>query len=128
MQEKPFTAKMTLKHKIALELESFHPELNLSRLYWSVWYNTRPNGGFRLTNFGYKSLVNDLNLKNWEIKFKNKQPITSGDLVKLDRYIRIPYFLYKDSIVIFDGNIASQLILYDGDIHQFLKAQSIGND
>lgn len=128
MQEKLFTAKMDLKHKIAAELQPFHHELNLSKLYWNIWYNTRPNGGFRLTSFGYTSLVNDLDLQSWEVKFKNKKPITSWEIVKLDRYIRVPYYLYKESIVIFDSNIASQLILYDGDIQQFLHAQSIGKN
>lgn len=88
-----------------------------------AWYqNIRGSGGLRLTNTGYKILL-DLNIENWAIPVDNIKHCTQLPvLLDLDRKMKYPYYIdfRQKSVIMFSSKEAMLTTLY-GDLQNFLK-------
>lgn len=98
-------------------------------LYNIMWKNTSLSGGFALTSVGVDYLVEVLKLKHWAIDVDVTQ-VTSSDILLLERYMLTPFYLTKLDgrtksrvLIVFDEQIATQIILYGGNLRHFLQAQ-----
>jgi hypothetical protein len=83
------------------------------------FYNIRPDGGLRLTDFGFKYITLKAELKSYKIDFPKDFSITPQVLVWLDNYIQSPYYLTKKNITVFKETSAFELYLFSGDIRKY---------
>ena len=87
--------------------------------FHSWWYNTRDNGGMRLTSTGFQ-LMKRLKFEYWEFEFpegfaqKNKRVILG-----LDRKLEWPYYYGKKRIAFF-GSKEAMMANLTGDIELWL--------
>jgi hypothetical protein len=107
--------------------EKNEPSESFDKLYNYIWQNPRKksSGGLRLTEEGYQLLVNDLDLKSYSIYFCKETTITNQVMLWLDKFIDSPYYIDKNSIVVFKEKMAVQLILFNGDIQKYGIARAM---
>lgn len=116
---------MNLKHKLALQLCELRglPKSRFDGIYLEMWHNYQENGGYRLTNTGF-CWIRELGMKPYAIKIKDNIPITGAILLGLDRHLRVPYHFKGRTLQVFDENLSTLLILYDGDLSAFIQANA----
>lgn len=97
-----------------------------------IWQNPRhkETGGFRLTDIGYETFVEKMDIKSYDIEFPKDFTVTNQVVIWLDRFIDGPYYITKKSIVVFKEKTAVQLVLFSGDVQKFglAKAMSLKNN
>jgi len=94
-----------------------------ARLTW--WYDIRPNGGCRLTNEGYASLVKDLDIERYEVEITDPNKLSQRLVLQLNQRLKMPYYIHFEkriprSIMFFGSQEAMLAKLY-GDIARFLE-------
>lgn len=125
MAEQWFLRKMmNKKHDFVFQICERHGlgTNNFYDTYLKMWQNPQKNGGFRLTETGYKWLC-ELEIKNYAIPVKSEVGITANIILGLDRFLLAPYYMKSNKLYIFDDNFSTQLLLYDGNLDAFIKAQ-----
>lgn len=97
-----------------------------------IWQNPRhkETGGFRLTDIGYETFVEKMDIKSYDIEFPKDFTVTNQVVIWLDRFIDGPYYITKKSIIVFKEKTAVQLVLFSGDVQKFglAKAMSLKNN
>lgn len=85
------------------------------------WQSTRANKqtNFRLSEEGHDFLVNDLELKAYEIPFTEPIELSPQTLIFLEKYVDCPYFLTPLSITVFSERKSFELMLFSDDIRKF---------
>tara|TARA_B100001287_G_C22598262_1_gene489127 strand:- start:9 stop:389 length:381 start_codon:yes stop_codon:yes gene_type:complete len=85
------------------------------------WQNTRSKetGGLRLTASGYDFLIENLDLRFYEVPYPKNKPITTQTIIFLDKFITCPYFLSKNSIFVTDEKKSLELHLFAGDLRKY---------
>ena len=96
-----------------------------SRTWWQSNRATKQTA-LRLTEEGFNFLVNDLELKAYEIPFTESIELSPQTIVFLERYIDCPYYLTVESITVFTERKSFELMLFSDDIRKFglIKAMS----
>ena len=85
-----------------------------------IWFNPTDNQSLRLNLIGYQFLLDSVKLKAYE--YKLTAPLSSKNLLQLERYFQGPYFLFQHKkIIVFDETEASMLSLMDGDLRTYLE-------
>jgi hypothetical protein len=115
------------KRKLTEELSNLIPEedrTNLSSTMHAWWFNIRRNGGMRLTNIGYQTFVEDLDLEHYSYPIDNPLLFNQHTILKLDRKMQMPYYIdvvkkIPKRIVFFGSKEAVMVNLY-GNLQQFL--------
>jgi len=97
-----------------------------------LWQNPRKKtqGGMRLTDEGYTTFTEKMDMKSYDIDFPKEFTLTNQVTIWLDRFIDGPYYITKKSIVVFKEKTAVQLVLFSGDVQKFglAKAMSLKNN
>ena len=94
--------------------------IDLKTAMHSWWYNTRENGGMRLTSTGFK-VLKDLKFEYWDFMLpenfarKNKRIILG-----LDRKLQFPYY-YGQKRLSFFGSQEAMMANLTGDLEQWLS-------
>jgi hypothetical protein len=88
------------------------------------WFNTRRNGGMRLTAIGYDAFAEDLDLENYSYSIDNPLMFNQQTILKLDRKMQMPYYIHAvkgipKKIIFFGSKEAVMVNLY-GNLQQFL--------
>jgi hypothetical protein len=85
------------------------------------WQNTRKKetGGLRLTDAGYLFLVQDLELKEYDIPFTEPIDLSPQTIIFLDRFIDCPYYLTPKSITVFSERKSFELYMFSDDIRKY---------
>ena len=114
--------KKLTKELIALLPEEQHTDLTTTIHAW--WFNTRRNGGMRLTASGYQTFVEQLDLENYSYAIDNPMLFNQQTILKLDRKMQMPYYIHAvkgipKQIVFFGSKEAVMVNLY-GNLQQFL--------
>ena len=95
------------------------PVQQLSTWQRRIWFNPVDNESLRLNLVGYQFLMDNVKLKGYEYKLKS--PLSSKNLIQLERYFQGPYYLFQNKkIIVFDETEASMLSLMDGDLRSYL--------
>lgn len=85
-----------------------------------IWFNPTDNQSLRLNLIGYQFLMDTVKLKSYE--YKLNVPLSSKNLIQLERYFQGPYFLFQNKkIIVFDETEASMLSLMDSDLRTYLE-------
>lgn len=90
--------------------------------YTPVWWqNTRikDTGGLRLTDEGYRVLVEDLKITTYDVPYPPDLEFTTQVLLFLDRYIDCPYYIGRKNLVVTNEKKALELHLFSGDIRKY---------
>jgi hypothetical protein len=115
------------KRKLTAQLIELLPEeqrISLDSAVASWWFNLRKNGGMRLTNTGFQTFVEDLELEHYEYQIDNAVLFNQQTVLDLDRKMQMPYFIHAvkgipKKIIFFGGKEAVVVKLY-GNLQQFL--------
>ena len=93
--------------------------LNLYGRQW--WQSNRVNkqNAFRLSDEGFEFLVNELELKSYEIPFTEPIELSPQTIIFLERYVDCPYYLTVESISVFTERKSFELMLFSDDIRKF---------
>ena len=85
------------------------------------WQNTRSKeqGGLRLTDEGFRFIVEELNLQTYDIPYPQDFELTTNTIIWLDNFIDCPYFLSKKGIVVTNEKKAVELSLFSGDVRKY---------
>jgi hypothetical protein len=101
------------------DIEEALSEANIKERLDTIWQNTRADGGLRLTDEGYMFLTERVDLKEYDIPFPRDMEFTSQVYIFLDNFIDCPYYLTKNSIVVFSEKKSIELMLFSGDVKKF---------
>lgn len=115
------------KRKLTAQLIELLPKeqrISLDSAVASWWFNLRKNGGMRLTNTGFQTFVEDLELEHYEYQIDNAVLFNQQTVLDLDRKMQMPYFIHAvkgipKKIIFFGGKEAVVVKLY-GNLQQFL--------
>jgi hypothetical protein len=132
---------MNLKYRLTVEIYHalhdpdgvvfHHNHSTVDNLFKAVWKNTAHSSGMGLTSTGVEYLTNLLKLQYWDFV---AEPTTSANLLMMDRYMTSPYYLSHNkgknhrNLILFDEEVAAQLILFGKDLTLFLKAHDGASD
>lgn len=85
------------------------------------WQSTRVSKqtAFRLSDEGFEFLVNELDMKSYEIPFTEPIELSPQTIVFLERYVDCPYYLTIESITVFAERKSFELMLFSDDIRKF---------
>ena len=82
------------------------------------WRNPTNHNSLRLTHYGFKQFVGRLKLAHHTVKFS--EPITSKQLLQLERLFQEPYYLRVEVIEVLGEQDAIMLQLHAGNLGQYL--------
>ena len=123
--------KLQLTEIISKELGWPTDPKTIEKNHSLIWQNPRQKetGGFRLTDIGYETFTEKMDIKSYDIEFPKEFTLTNQIVIWLDRFIDGPYYITKKSIVVFKEKTAVQLVLFSGDVQKFglAKAMALKN-
>jgi hypothetical protein len=93
------------------------------------WQNPRRKGnaGLKLTEAGFKTLTENLDVKAHPIRVPKETAWTAQLELRLNNFIDCPYYIDKQMIYVFSEKVAVQLVLFSGDIAKFGLAKARSN-
>ena len=100
-------------------------KLNLYK--WWTSHRTKESGGLRLSDEGYWMLVNELELKEYEVPFTEPIELSPSTIVFLDRFMDSPYYLTNKSITVFSEKKHFELYLFSDDIRRYGIIKAMNN-
>ena len=86
---------------------------------WFVSWRNKKSGGLRLTEDGYKVLVNELQLKEYHVPFEQAIEMSPQVLIMLDHHMNEPYYLISNSITVFIERTRIELYLFSDDLRRY---------
>lgn len=92
------------------------------RLYSYKWWQCNrvsKQNALRLTNEGLDFLVNELDLRSYEIPFTEHIELSPQTIIFLERYIDCPYHLTNRSITVFSERKSFELCMFSDDIRKY---------
>lgn len=89
-----------------------------SRKWWFS-SGTRNPFAFRLTDEGYQFLIEELNLKCYEIPFTEHIELNPQTIIFLEKYLDCPYYLTNFSVTVFSEKRSFELYMFSDDIRKF---------
>ena len=115
------------KHRLTQELIKLLPEdqrIAVETALPTWWCNLRKNGGLRLTQLGYYTFVEILDLEHYSYNIDDPLLFTQQTVLDLDRKLQMPYYIESkkkipSKIIMFGSQEAVMVNLY-GDIQKFL--------
>lgn len=116
--------------KLVVSKSNTNPDQkDLEKTFNIIWQNPRKklDGGYRLTDEGFRILTEDLELKKYDIVFPKELTLTNQTIIWLDRFIDGPYHLNKKGISVFKEKTAVQLVLFSGNVEKFGLAKAMSN-
>ena len=96
---------------------------DISYTHKTIWMNPDSDSDFRITSTGIQAFI-AADIKEHNLRYPVPIPITSRIILLSKKYILSPYFLYNNSISVFNERIAFELILFNNDIVQYLNSRS----
>ena len=92
------------------------------KIFSRKWWQSNRAGkqtAFRLSDDGYDFLVNDLELKAYEVPFTEPIELSPQTIIFLERYLDCPYYLTPLSITVFTERKNFELMMFSDDIRKF---------
>lgn len=90
--------------------------------YMYKWWQSHRNkdeGGLRLSDDGFDFLVNELNLRTFEIPFTEPIDLSPQTIIFFDRTMDFPYYLTNQSITVFSERKSFELYMFSDDIRKY---------
>ena len=115
--------ELTKKFLVQLSLPADTKTIRKYHIQW--WMNPRSskNNGLRLTDLGYKVLVEQLGLKSYNITFPEETEWNSKLILHCEKFLDSPYYIERKSLVVFKEKTAIELVLFSGDIQKYTTSK-----
>jgi hypothetical protein len=116
------------KQHLTQELIKLLPEdqrITVETALSTWWCNLRKNGGLRLTQMGYHTFVEILDLEHYSFNIDDPLLFNQQTVLDLDRKLQMPYYIVSKKkipvkIVMFGSQEAVMVNLY-GNLNKFLN-------
>ena len=116
---------MPTKLELTAELvQHFSDAPTVDQAMRTWWMNVRDGGGLRLSQSGYFTFCEALEVNSYEYELDPKV-LTPGNLILLDRHLTCPYYLKlsrKHSYIILFGSREAMMAALYGDIKKFIAS------
>lgn len=86
---------------------------------WWQSHRNKDEGGLRLSEDGFDFLVNELNLRTFEIPFTEPIDLSPQTIIFFDRSMDFPYYLTNQSITVFSERKSFELYMFSDDIRKY---------
>jgi len=86
---------------------------------WWQSHRNKDEGGLRLSEDGFDFLVNELNLRTFEIPFTEPIDLSPQTIIFFDRTMDFPYYLTNQSITVFSERKSFELYMFSDDIRKY---------
>lgn len=85
------------------------------------WKNpvSKEQGGLRLTDEGFRVIVEDLELQVYEVPYSTYLEFTNKILLWIDNFVKCPYYLGRSRIYVTNEKVALELHLFSGDLEKY---------
>lgn len=121
MNSKELTTKFLDQLSLPKDDKSF-------RKYHTLWWanpRNKKNNSLRLTDAGFLTLKDRIELKSYDIAFPSDTVWTSQLILHLDKFLESPYYIEKSKIVVFREKTAVELILFSGNLQKYGLAKAM---
>jgi hypothetical protein len=100
-------------------------ELKRVRPVW--WYNTREKnqGGLRLTDNGLDFIINEADIKVYEIELNKDMSMTPQVIVWLDQFLESPFHIGKRKLTVLSEKAAFEIYLFAGDVRKMGQSKAM---
>jgi hypothetical protein len=115
---------MGLKTELTQKVSEYYNFDDLPSVCINAWWKDPRdrNNGFWLTDKGFEALT-QAGIKSYPIKFEEELCITNQLTIWLNRHIPCPFYITRDEVYVFSENMAVQLMLFSGNLEQFIRAK-----
>ena len=124
MISKETYTKIFLKAK-EKSIDAANVKLHLYK--WWQSHRSKEVGGLRLSDEGFEFLVNELELKNYEIPFTEPIDLSPQTIIFFDRNMDSPYYLTNQSITVFSEKKSFELYMFSDDIRKYGLVKAMNN-
>jgi hypothetical protein len=102
-----------------------YSEKDLKQAVNSLWVSTRKkeSGGLRLSETGVNCLIK-AGIKSYKVEFEHPIQLTNQLVIWLDNFMDCPFYLTNEEIFVFSEKMAIQLVLFAGDIKQYVSIKA----
>lgn len=108
--------------------KSIDPANTKLHLYkWWQSHRSKEVGGLRLSDEGFEYLVNELELKSYEIPFTEPIDLSPQTIIFFDRNMDSPYYLTNQSITVFSEKKSFELYMFSDDIRKYGLVKAMNN-
>ena len=94
---------------------------------WWQSHRTKKSGGLRLSEEGFRFLVDELGLRSYDIPFTEPIDLSPQTIIFFDRYMDSPYYLTNQSITVFSERKSFELYMFSDDIRKYGLIKAINN-
>jgi hypothetical protein len=86
---------------------------------WWQSHRSKDQGGLRLSDDGFDFLVNELELRSYEVPFTEPIDLSPQTIIFFDRNMDCPYYLTNQSITVFSERKSFELYMFSDDIRKY---------
>jgi len=94
---------------------------------WWQSHRSKDIGGLRLSEEGFDYLVNELELRSYEIPFTEPIDLSPQTIIFFDRTMDFPYYLTNQSITVFSERKSFELYMFSDDIRKYGLVKAMNN-
>lgn len=94
---------------------------------WWQSHRSKEVGGLRLSEEGFEYLVNELELKSYEVPFTEPIDLSPQTIIFFDRNMDSPYYLTNQSITVFSEKKSFELYMFSDDIRKYGLVKAMNN-
>ena len=94
---------------------------------WWQSHRSKDIGGLRLSEEGFDYLVNELELRSYEIPFTEPIELSPQTIIFFDRTMDFPYYLTNQSITVFSERKSFELYMFSDDIRKYGLVKAMNN-
>ena len=94
---------------------------------WWQSHRTKQSGGLRLSEEGFRFLVDEIGLRSYDIPFTEPIDLSPQTIIFFDRYMDSPYYLTNQSITVFSERKSFELYMFSDDIRKYGLVKAINN-
>lgn len=94
---------------------------------WWQSHRSKEVGGLRLSDEGFEFLVDELELKSYEIPFTEPIDLSPQTIIFFDRNMDSPYYLTNQSITVFSEKKSFELYMFSDDIRKYGLVKAMNN-
>jgi hypothetical protein len=118
-------SKNELTKKLLIQLNLPTDEKTFRKYKTRWWMNSRTTNekSFRLTEEGFGTLSEKLEISSYEISLLEDTEWTTQLILHLDKMLETPYFIQKNSLIVFREKTAVELILFGGNLQKYFVSK-----
>jgi hypothetical protein len=96
-------------------------EANIKHHMYKWWqsHRSKDRGGLRLSDEGFDFLINELELKMYDVPFTEPIELSPQTIIFFDRNMDCPYYLTNQSITVFSERKSFELYMFSDDIRKY---------